>query len=339
MLLLLITSCKKTPNGPVDNPLPGRRDYIWTIDTIKYPDSYQTCMTRIWGSSSTNLYIAGFNDVSRGQMWHYAGKKWEPVKLTVDEGGTIQRGFYLTSIFGLSANNIWAIGYRMFGLTSETDSCLIIHFDGAQWTELPIYSGSPLIWGWGINSSDIWIGGVNGTLFHYNGVQWKNTNFRPDIGIYSIYGTDNNDVYLIGDQWDSRQGDSIYNFLYHYDGLDWKLVDSVSEAYSPMQRNSVWALDKGNVYIAGNGIYRKNGSSWEKVLVANTSFSMIRGTSSSNLFAVGLYSSVYHYNGLDWQKFEQINYPSINFTDVWTDGKEVFILGTDGLTTYVVHGK
>ena len=51
-IVLLNLGCKKTLIGPVQD-IPGRRDYIWTVDTLNYP--YNT-IYRIWGSSPTDVW-------------------------------------------------------------------------------------------------------------------------------------------------------------------------------------------------------------------------------------------------------------------------------------------
>ena len=61
------------------------------------------------------------------------------------------------------------------------------------------------------------------------------------------------------------------------------------------------------------------------------------GIAEDNLIAVG--TSVWHWNGSDWYEFT--NLPSVSFSKytVWTDGREAFVVGTDGSNTYVLHGR
>lgn len=336
---IALVSCKK-PTEPVDESKPGRRDYTWTIDTIKFPGSYQTLMLRIWGSSSNDIYLTGFNDVANGQMWHFDGEKWSWVRIAKNAGGTLELGFYLHSIFGFAKDNIWSVGYRdNLGTTSGYDSSLIIHYNGVKWEEISISRGNNLFCVWGSCSNDIWAGGANGSVFHYDGISWHKMKFRSDISVFSISGTSPANIYLMGDQNYSRPPESRYNFLFYYTGHEWALVDSIADTNFPLRRNSIWALDKNNIYIAGHGVFKMNNGSWTKVFSNENSFSTVKGTAPNNLFAVGSFCSVYHYNGNDWYRFEQFNNPDIFFTDIWTDGTEVFILGSDGLTTYVFHGK
>ncbi len=119
-ILLLLTalslySCTK-PNEPEEENLqPGRRDYVWTVDTLKHPNSFQTHMRSIWAANATDVYVVGFNDSYRRIMYHYDGKTWAPVKLTWPEGGTLTANTSgLSSIYGSSSNNIWAVGDQYF---------------------------------------------------------------------------------------------------------------------------------------------------------------------------------------------------------------------------------
>ncbi len=54
LLLFMVFDCHNNPvTPPVDEA--GSRDYIWTVDTINYPNS----ITRIWGSSPSDVWAVG----------------------------------------------------------------------------------------------------------------------------------------------------------------------------------------------------------------------------------------------------------------------------------------
>ena len=55
--LLLLNNCDSTE--PVDDLKPGRRDYVWTVDTIPVADAV---MKDMWGSSPTDIWICGDAD-------------------------------------------------------------------------------------------------------------------------------------------------------------------------------------------------------------------------------------------------------------------------------------
>ncbi|MBI5217140.1 MAG: hypothetical protein HY960_15395, partial [Ignavibacteriae bacterium] len=140
ILILVSFSCEEDETQPDETPKPGKRDYTWTVDTLAYPGSFQTLMQDIWASSPTDVYVVGHNDQNRGQMYHFNGVQWSPVKLLVIEGGGVTTGpIDLGAIYGFAANDIYAVGERIYQNPSPPpnflDSSLIIHFDGRQWKE------------------------------------------------------------------------------------------------------------------------------------------------------------------------------------------------------------
>jgi hypothetical protein len=46
-----------------------------------------------------------------------------------------------------------------------------------------------------------------------------------------------------------------------------------------------------------------------------------------------------HINPAGWYRYTQFADPAINYYGVWTDGREVFVVGNDGRKTYILHGK
>ncbi|MBI3788983.1 MAG: hypothetical protein HY276_12105 [Ignavibacteriales bacterium] len=68
----------------------------------------------------------------------------------------------------------------------------------------------------------------------------------------------------------------------------------------------------------------------------------IAGTSDENIFVVGHRGTVLHYNGRDWYQFNQFATPDMVLWGVWTDGKEVFVVGFTASVpqkTLILHGK
>ncbi|MGH7600460.1 MAG: hypothetical protein ACREOI_29245, partial [bacterium] len=85
-ILGLHCGCKKDPASPSQkNP----RELTWRVDTLAYPGSFQTLLSDIWGSSAKDVYVVGITSASLGSMWHFDGKSWTDVKLSVTQGGTI----------------------------------------------------------------------------------------------------------------------------------------------------------------------------------------------------------------------------------------------------------
>ena len=54
LILFTLISCNSPTETPIDNTPPGKRDYIWSIDSVDYGNRPSTIqLESIWGSSST----------------------------------------------------------------------------------------------------------------------------------------------------------------------------------------------------------------------------------------------------------------------------------------------
>ena len=148
-MLFLSLCCKDEPTRPPDNKNNDPRKYTWTIDTISYPGSNQTLMRDITCLDSSNdAYIVGFNDQMIGNVYHFSGTTWEPIRLVTYVGGSIDGGVNFSSIFCFSKNNIWIVGKRLYQNSSQSsifsDSSLILQYDGIKWKEYKVHGGIEL---------------------------------------------------------------------------------------------------------------------------------------------------------------------------------------------------
>jgi hypothetical protein len=79
---LLHIGCEDDPPPKPPNTPKPKRDFVWTIDTLEYPGSYQTLMYDIWVDSPSNAYVVGYNDNGGfGTMYHFNGTRWNHVNL------------------------------------------------------------------------------------------------------------------------------------------------------------------------------------------------------------------------------------------------------------------
>ena len=68
---IVLYSCNDSSVNPLDNLLPGRRDYTWEADTIKIPNNYSADLRVMWGSSPTDIWVAGPSYTYKYTMWHF----------------------------------------------------------------------------------------------------------------------------------------------------------------------------------------------------------------------------------------------------------------------------
>ncbi|MEJ5261539.1 MAG: hypothetical protein WHT45_02585, partial [Ignavibacterium sp.] len=98
LILILLTafSCKDDGITPPELK-PGRRDYTWTVDTLKPPEGL-SFPSRMWGANASDVWAVGMAYLNAYCIWHFDGKLWTnytPDKY-IDPRG----------IWGTSSNNI-----------------------------------------------------------------------------------------------------------------------------------------------------------------------------------------------------------------------------------------
>ena len=134
--------------------------------------------------------------------------------------------------------------------------------------------------------------------------------------------------------------DSTFYYLYHFNGTSCTVVDSACETIDvsiPKFGIYLTTID-GSLYSAYNGIFKKEGNDWT-LLFYDPYILTAGGSSKDNIFVVGNFGMIYHYNGIDWQKIVIHDDFQLPLCFAWTDGKEAFITSIDGYKTYMLHGK
>jgi hypothetical protein len=339
--------------SPIDhNGSSGKdpRTYTWTLDTLFYtptPNDWgQTEMYDFWGFNDTLIYAVGYDgNYGYGSMWKFDGKHWTRVHLNVHEGGTIGKAFYLRSIEGFAENDIYAFGNSYTNFTGSTvNSAFGIHYDGIQWSEITMPKGFGIWSSVASSPSTIYCGGSqDGQLYHYDGVKWSVDTMAsvpyPDLimNVHVMGASSTQGVYLQTEQWMSAKNESfLYQQIIKHDSKASLVLDSAVNA-PPWGGITFWQSKTGNIYSCGQGgIFLLSGNKWNSFYSTDFIYSMF-GSSEQHIFAVG-YSNVYFYDGKTWETV--IPYYGVNFEiHIWCSERQVFISYSDGVRTYVLHGK
>ena len=135
------------------------------------------------------------------------------------------------------------------------------------------------------------------------------------LTLYSIWGSDTNDVYAVGH--DGYGGSSS---LYHYDGSKWKVVVIVAadggfirshiEPYkvSGSGKNDVWVVGSRGSYfysqVDSSLAIHYDGATWSEVNMPRCKYSLlgIKVLSPNNVYLTGSRGEVYHYDGTSFTK-------------------------------------
>ncbi len=221
-LLVFINSCKSSGTGPEDNVPAGRRDYVWTVDTLNKLSNYNR-YSLLYGTSPSNIWCIG-QGVFSTSFLHFDGKGWEFVDYH-DQGSGVDPW----SVFGLSPNDFWIGGAEN----------MIWRCKNKEITKFGTYKlenfGDVYYLGFcGFSENDVYACGgaftknrdsVYGVLMHYNGSYWEYINKPEKPGHFlRMYrsSTPNSDIFIDTYIEDSKIGASTA--IYKYNGKTLELI-------------------------------------------------------------------------------------------------------------------
>jgi len=164
-IIFVTYSCSETITPP-EEVLKDPREMTWVADTIAYEGSMQTFLTSMWVYSPTDVWVAGHNERSLGEIYHFDGKKWTENEPTLH--GIPVSTKSINQIMGLTPNNLWMVGDRR--AYSRKD--LILNWNGSTWKEHILNIQLRPIRLFTNRANDIWVGCDSAVVFHYNGNKW-----------------------------------------------------------------------------------------------------------------------------------------------------------------------
>jgi hypothetical protein len=327
-ILFTYESCSN-PAGPNNNLQPGRRDYIWTVDTIKTVDDLT--LIRMWGISPTDIWAVGTSSSSNTTIWHYNGSWWGC--------DSIERNFNPWAIIGFSSDQVW------IGNVSST----IWEYNGTQWLKYGEYSiaGYEQVWIMNFDGTSVnniyAVGSANkndgsdykGTIMHYDGNSWRFMNLpyvkvgfgdcKIDQGSGSllIEGTVYDTTGWISKVhvWDGNQLKEIYS------GFPYANVGNIKHEVLVNIEKKIYKYSNGQLVL------------WKDL--SNTDcIGKIWCGRSENDFFLGSSTGIGHYNGTDFQTIYKKTNPNIYGGAIFD--KDVFILLNEPYNNHIniiAHGK
>jgi hypothetical protein len=339
LTLICFLSCNTT-EPPENNEELGRRDYIWTIDTI-YSGSLQTYLTSIWGSSSSNVWICGHDANNLTKIYQFNGNEWSS---RIDIPLTYFIKNY-TEVTGIDSEYAIFVGGAFYINNNPPpnflDSSLIVEYINGNWKVTSLNNSYEIASVYANSKNDIWAGDRDGNLLHSDGNVWTSFSLGPaDWFINEIEAINSNEVYCIAHSEKMISPGEFYiaDYLSRYNGSGWALVDS-NIASKDFSRNSFPTLLKsinGTLYGSGdNGFVKKAGGGWE--IIKSDIYGQFNGNGENNIFLGNRDFGVMHYNGKDWYKFNEL--PHLSYFGIMVFDDAVFLLASDGQKSYVVRGK
>lgn len=213
-------------------------DDIWAVSdhgiTLHYDgkawtthDKGESTLLSVWAKSKTEVWVSGV-DGEDGMLRQYdKSREKKPWELLGIPGST---SLWRTWVSG---DDIWMVGSDIHA------KGIVVRGNGKDF-DLVKYEGGPLRAIFGKDGNDVWVGGYDGTLSHWDGTKWTPETPVPGAHWLGMWGLGSNDIWAYG-------SDGVIG---HYDGKAWSRIDpGVKEIIW-----SAWGSAANNVwFVGGNG--------------------------------------------------------------------------------------
>ena len=309
---LLLWQCSKNTSEP---PLPAGPDttshsFTWTLDTIGTRSSYLLDVAivnenDIWAvgeihTAETDTVDSLGNWVPPYNAVHWNGSEWEFQRIFVNFRGQ-PTWVALQGVFALKDGNVIfssglpylpeANGWKLYHLW---DMGVLDDEDGSVYRI------------WGTSLSNLYFAGSKGTIVHYNGSSWQKLDSGTEATIQDIWGAQDpisNEYYILCAVANTTSsGDRKIVRIFNngtVDTLNWK----------PERRAlSIWFNEPNTIFASGDGVFfRHQQEPWQldETLPSYTK-ERIRGTDINDIFVVGHFGLVGHFNGLNWRHYPEV---------------------------------
>lgn len=313
--------------------------FNWQLDTLSNAHVASSYINDVAIISPTNIWAVGeiYISDSAGILIQppFNVARWDGVQWRLLRPSAPGYGYgTLYSIFAFDSNDVWLGG------------SIPIHWNGVGWT---FYGGVAYPPGgfrilrvWGNSTNDIYSVGEYGSIRHFDGSQWQAVTSGTTEGLHDLYGardqqTGKETIYCVaGERYGPTEGAVL-----SIEGLS---VSHLPTAGLPQSLRGIWFASEYRNYVVGDGIFFKadlnDVGTWRRVGgPAVTSYvDALRGTAANDIFAVGDFGEVLHYNGRTWKNYQnEVRFGGI-FWRVEMKNDFVVAVGEDGLNAVVLRG-
>ncbi|MDD8018733.1 MAG: hypothetical protein PHP42_10205 [Bacteroidota bacterium] len=331
LLLFTGTDCKHEPPTKEEPQKPDTtsHNFTWTTYTFggNAGSSYFKDVAII---NDSDIWVVGQIYTSPDTTYnaaHWDGKKW--VFSTSMDSGYLYSS--VNTIFAINANDIWA------------GSTIPEHWDGMKWTFYGSSHGflqSFYIYKiWGTSSRNLYFVGTGGTIIHYDGSTWTTQSSGTTIDLRDVWGTPDGKTV-----WACGYGDDLgKSILVENTGTGWRTIYIYDYFISPRTTSNdtirgiistMWSCWNDKYIVAATGIYEilVNSHGEGKFLWLEYPIGFLqslRGYSGNDIFAVGQFGTVIHYNGSTWHLYQELYDATgrTKYLSVAVNSNQVIIVG------------
>ena len=337
--LFSLESCK-SPTSPKTNSLPDTTSNNFTFQTFTFGTSNAGSShlqdvavindSDIWCVGAVYLDSAdGAPDPNAYNAVHWDGSKWKLEKIQFYTFcGQQHTGSY-------PANAVLSLGDSVIWIASNSSQIAIL--SGNKQTGIVCLPVSVTKM-WATNDYDVYTVGAIGQIGHYQNGTWQKIESGTTLDITDIWGSDNpSQILAVANEL----GSNYLTKIIEINNNSAKLISTYPVNY-PL--STVWFVPNQHYYVGGSGLYEKSQLS-DSLWKNNNDISQfyttaIRGNSINDVFTVGSYGELLHWNGVRWKSF--INETALSsgaYGAIAVKGNLIISVGMDSGKAVILVGR
>ena len=259
---------------------------IWAVGEIYLKDST--------GAFETVPYSAA---VWNGSLWQLRRFFYQ------DQNGSQNIIAPIRGIWAFGPNDIWLAAGSVFHFNGTTIESFLLR--------QTILGGSETVEKlWGISGSNLYGVGNAGTIVHFDGNSWQKLSTGMTVDVQDIWGSVvNSQTEILAISSFRAQIPQARELI----AIQGPTPIPISDSGLPMDLSSIWFISGLEYYLAGDGLYSTTNltQSWS---IDNTQPLIykfaVRGVAHNDIFIVGAYGLVSHFNGTSWKQYADVELPS-----------------------------
>lgn len=246
-------------------------------------------------------------------------------------GQSNQTPYPASAVFAFSATDVWisSRGGQLARWNGNTQTATVCMPDPFAVDKI-----------WGENSNSIYAVGHGGRISRFASGTWQRIESGTTLNINDIWGAINaqngaQTILCIASNGDPNLGSKVLQ-------ISGSTVTSLNTGGLSWDVNGIWFVPEQCYYIVGAGVHKKellSDNQWYRFPSGTaTSFSSsgVRGNTPNDVFVVGSFGEVVHFNGLTWHNY----FPSSSkvLGRVAVTQHLVIAVGFDGPNALVLRG-
>ncbi|MBN8705973.1 MAG: hypothetical protein J0L62_08845 [Bacteroidetes bacterium] len=323
LVLAVGLSCCDHPTEPKDNPGidTTSHNFVWRVDTI---GGYLSVARDVAIVNENDIWVVGefyknhsnpdSIDADRYGLCIWNGKSWQLTRVPYRFNGIEEPNSSVSfaSIFVLKSDFIWLCSLGRTPIRFKNG--IFDSFSTHDVTTDRNYINKI----WAKDENNIWFVGDGGTILYFNGSTFSKIPYSPDVDFVDIWGDETGMVRVVANKSGTFTS-SIVRISTGAATLEFEGLNQAVNSQKPDIYYTVWWKDATTMFLgADNGFFKKHGENYQRLSSYHDNnpiqFQVFyaKGYANNDVFVVGNYGQVAHYNGKSVHLFTELPITNIH---------------------------